>query len=44
MGSPQAPLTVAESAVSLAATIDRVTPGDAGRFLDRNGSRETTAW
>ena len=44
MGGPQAPLTVAESAVSLAATIDRVTPGDAGRFLDRDGNRETTAW
>ncbi len=44
MGGSQAPLTVAESAVSLAATIDRVTPGDAGRFLDRDGNRETTAW
>ena len=29
---------------NLAAMIDRVTPGDAGQFLDRDGKRDTTAW
>jgi NAD(P)-dependent dehydrogenase (short-subunit alcohol dehydrogenase family) len=44
MGGPKAPLSVEESARSLAAMIDRVTPGDAGQFLDRDGKRDTTAW
>ena len=44
MGGPKAPLTAAESAISLAATIDRMKPGDAGQFLDRDGNRENTAW
>jgi NAD(P)-dependent dehydrogenase (short-subunit alcohol dehydrogenase family) len=44
MGGPKAPLSVEESARSLAAMIDRVTPGDAGQFLDRGGKRDTTAW
>ena len=44
MGGPKAPLSVEESARSLVAMIDRVTPGDAGQFLDRDGKRDTTAW
>ena len=44
IGGPKAPLTVAESALSLATTIDRMKPGDAGQFLDRHGNRENTAW
>ena len=44
MGGPQAPLTVEESARSLAGTLDGITPRDAGQFLDRNGQRDATAW
>lgn len=44
MGGPGAPLTVEESARSLAGTIDRLTPHDAGQFLDRDGEKNTTAW
>jgi NAD(P)-dependent dehydrogenase (short-subunit alcohol dehydrogenase family) len=44
MGGPQAPLTVEESAASLAATIDRLTHHDAGHFLDRDGRKGVAAW
>lgn len=44
MGGPQAPLTVEESARSLAATIGRVSAGDAGQFLDRDGQKGVAAW
>jgi NAD(P)-dependent dehydrogenase (short-subunit alcohol dehydrogenase family) len=44
MGGPQAPLTVEESAASLAATIDRLTHHDAGHFLDREGRKGVAAW
>ena len=44
MGGPQAPLTVGESARSLAATIDRVSHHDAGQFLDRDGRQGVAAW
>lgn len=44
MGGPSATITVAESARSLAATIDRLTAGDAGEFLDRDGRRGEVAW
>lgn len=44
MGGPQAPLTVEESARSLAGMIERVSPEDAGQFLDRNGGKGAAAW
>ena len=44
MGGPNAPLTVGESARSLAATIDRITHHDAGHFLDRDGHKCAAAW
>ncbi len=44
MGGPQAPLTVEESARSLGRTIERISPQDAGHFLDRDGSAATVAW
>jgi NAD(P)-dependent dehydrogenase (short-subunit alcohol dehydrogenase family) len=44
MGGPQAPLTVQESAASLAATIERLSNRDAGHFLDRDGRRGVAAW
>ena len=44
MGGPNAPLTVEESARSLAATIDRITHHDAGHFLDRDGQKGVAAW
>ena len=44
MGGPKAALSVEESAASLAATISRLTDGDAGRFLDRDGQRGLAAW
>lgn len=44
MGGPGAPLTAEEAARSLAGTLDRITPRDAGQFLDRDGKRATAAW
>lgn len=44
MGGPQAPLTVGESARSLAGTIDRLSQRDAGHFLDREGRQGVAAW
>jgi len=44
MGGPQAPLTVEESARSLAGTIDRVSHHEAGQFLDRDGRAGVAAW
>ncbi len=44
MGGPRAPLTVEESARSLAAMIGRVSEQDAGQFLDRDGQRGVAAW
>lgn len=44
MGGPQAPLSVEDSAASLAATIDRITHHDAGHFLDRDGRKGVAAW
>ncbi|MFZ9932189.1 MAG: SDR family oxidoreductase [Chthoniobacterales bacterium] len=44
MGGPLAPLTVEESASSLAATIDRISRHDAGCFLDREGRNGVAAW
>lgn len=44
MGGPQAPLTVGESSGSLAAMIDRLGEGDAGRFLDREGGAAGGGW
>lgn len=44
MGGAQAPLTVGESAASLAATIDRISHRDAGQFLDRDGRRGVAVW
>jgi NAD(P)-dependent dehydrogenase (short-subunit alcohol dehydrogenase family) len=44
MGGPRAPLTVEESAASLAATIDRLTHHDAGHFLDRDGRKDVASW
>jgi NAD(P)-dependent dehydrogenase (short-subunit alcohol dehydrogenase family) len=44
LGGPQAPLSVEESASSLAATIDRLTHHDAGHFLDRDGKKGVAAW
>jgi NAD(P)-dependent dehydrogenase (short-subunit alcohol dehydrogenase family) len=44
MGGPKAPLTVEESARSLATTIDRITHHDAGHFLDRDGQKGLAAW
>ena len=44
MGGPNAPLTVEESARSLAATIERVSRHDAGHFLDRDGRKGVAAW
>jgi NAD(P)-dependent dehydrogenase (short-subunit alcohol dehydrogenase family) len=42
-GSPATP-SVEESARSLATTITRLTAGDAGHFLDRDGHRGVAAW
>jgi len=44
MGGLRAPVGVEDSARSLAATIEGVTPGDAGQFLDRDGKKGTAAW
>jgi len=44
MGGPRAPVSVEDSARSLAATIEGVTPGDAGQFLDRDGKKGTATW
>lgn len=44
MGGPQAPLTVEESAASLAGTIERLSRHDAGHFLDRDGRKGVAAW
>lgn len=44
LGGPQAPLSVEESVRSLAGTIERVSPQDAGQFLDRNGLKGVAAW
>jgi NAD(P)-dependent dehydrogenase (short-subunit alcohol dehydrogenase family) len=44
IGGPRAPLSVEESAASLAATIDRLTHHDAGQFLDRDGRQGVAAW
>jgi NAD(P)-dependent dehydrogenase (short-subunit alcohol dehydrogenase family) len=44
LGGPQAPLSVEESASSLAATIDRLTHHDAGHFLDRDGKKGVAGW
>jgi NAD(P)-dependent dehydrogenase (short-subunit alcohol dehydrogenase family) len=44
MGGPQAPLTVEESARSLAGTIGRIGETDAGQFLDRDGQQGVAAW
>jgi len=44
MGGPRAPLTVQESARSLAGTIGRLTEKDAGQFLDRDGRSGVAAW
>ena len=44
MGGPQAPLTVEESARSLAVTIGRIGETDAGQFLDRDGQQGVAAW
>jgi NAD(P)-dependent dehydrogenase (short-subunit alcohol dehydrogenase family) len=44
MGGPQAPLSVEESAASLAGTIGRLSHHDAGHFLDRDGQRGVAAW
>ena len=44
IGGPDAPLSVEESARSLAATIDRITHHDAGHFLDRDGQKGVAAW
>lgn len=44
MGGPRAPLTVSESAASLAGTIDRIASHDAGQFLDREGRKGVAAW
>ena len=44
MGGPRAPLSVEESARSLAGTVERVSPREAGEFLDRHGRKDATAW
>ena len=44
MGGPQAQLSVEESVRSLAGTIERVSPQDAGHFLDRHGAKGAAAW
>jgi NAD(P)-dependent dehydrogenase (short-subunit alcohol dehydrogenase family) len=44
IGGPQAPLSVEESVRSLAGTIERVSPRDAGHFLDRHGAKGAAAW
>jgi NAD(P)-dependent dehydrogenase (short-subunit alcohol dehydrogenase family) len=44
IGGPQAPLSVEESAASLAATIDRISHHDAGHFLDREGRQGAADW
>jgi len=44
MGGEQAPLTAEESARSLAVTIGRLGPEDAGQFLDREGRRGAVPW
>ncbi|HEV8608540.1 MAG TPA: SDR family oxidoreductase [Thermoanaerobaculia bacterium] len=37
MGGPEAPLTPEESVAAMLKVIDRLTPSDTGRFLDRRG-------
>jgi NAD(P)-dependent dehydrogenase (short-subunit alcohol dehydrogenase family) len=44
MGGSGAPLSVEESARSLAATIGRVSTHDTGHFLDRDGQKRVAAW
>ncbi|MDD5198886.1 MAG: SDR family oxidoreductase [Terrimicrobiaceae bacterium] len=44
MGGPNAPLTAEQSARSLYSTIDRLTPEDSGRFLNRDGRGGDYAW
>ncbi len=44
IGGPRAPLSVEESARSLAATLGRVSEKDAGQFLDREGKKGATPW
>lgn len=44
MGGPKAPLSVEESARSLAATIGRITEKESGQFLDRDGRTGVAAW
>jgi NAD(P)-dependent dehydrogenase (short-subunit alcohol dehydrogenase family) len=42
MGGPNAEITVAESVTALRAVLDRVGPGDSGRFIDVDGT--TIPW
>lgn len=44
MGGPNAPLTAEQSARSLYSTIDRLTPEESGRFLNRDGKGGDYAW
>ena len=44
LGGARAPLTVEESARSLAGMIGRVSEADAGQFLDRDGQQGVAAW
>lgn len=44
IGGPEAPLSVEESARSLAATIGRISPKESGQFLDRDGRAGAAAW
>lgn len=44
IGGAQAPLSVEESARSLAAALGRISENDAGRFLDRDGRDGVAAW
>lgn len=44
MGGARAPLTVEESARSLAGMIGRVSEAEAGQFLDRDGQQGVAAW
>ena len=44
IGGPNAPLSVEESARSLAATVGRITEKESGQFLDRDGRTGVAAW
>ena len=44
LGGPLAPITVEESARSLAATVGRISEKEAGEFLDKDGRKGAAPW